>query len=52
MSMSVSVIADMFCISVLHDSLPTDLLIFLKAARLYNGDLSSDVKLTPLRLND
>lgn len=42
-SMSMSVIPDMLCSTVLHDSLPSDLLIFLNATHLCSRDFSSVV---------
>lgn len=42
-SMSMSVIPDMLCSDALHDSLPSDLLVFLNATHLCSGDLSSVV---------
>lgn len=40
---SMSVIPDMLCSTVLHDSLPSDLLIFLNATHLCSRDFSSVV---------
>ena len=42
-SMSMSVIPDMLCSDALHDSLPSDLLVFLNATHLCSRDLSSVV---------